>query len=380
VHGLAATCVHALTGRPPYDTAGARIPVAGLATDPAARRLLAVLEAALDPDPARRPDAASLARSGFDAAVAVPLALDLLDSGAVGDAVGDAAGVADGDAAGVADGEAATAWGLPLTQVSVARARPVVAAGADQPRSRGGRRRRSRRWSAPSWSAPSWSAVGRRGAAVVGATVAVALAAVTGIAWAGAGPATSPGQDVGSARSQQVARTASANPTSPAGATGGRTPEGRSTSPSPRSTNGSTDGPAPAAGAERPTEHPWSARLRALDGARASAFAAGDVDALPQVYATGSPALRRDRRAMERLAAAGLRAARVRLRAVEVRVVSSAEGEVRLVVTDVLGAYRLVDADTGRVVERRPGRGPASWLLTLTREAGGWRIWDVTRR
>ena len=127
-------------------------------------------------------------------------------------------------------------------------------------------------------------------------------------------------------------------------------------------------------------EHTWSTRLRALDLARSAAFAAGDTGALEQVYAAGSPALRRDRRAVRDLAAAGLRAHGVRLRAVDVRVVSTAGDEVRLAVTDELAAYRLLDARTGRVVERRPGRGRSRWLLTLVRQPAGWLVWDVARR
>ena len=191
------------------------------------------------------------------------------------------------------------------------------------------------------------------------------LAAVTGIAWAGAGPTASPGRDVGAAT---PAPPSSSAPTS----TTGSATKGAATLSRGRSTND--------AAARLTPEHTWSARLRALDRARSRAFATGGIDALESVYAAGSPALRRDRRAVRDLSAAGLRAAGVRLRAVEVRAVSSAADEVRLAVTDELEAYRLLDARTGQVAERRPGRGTARWLLTLFRQPGGWRIWDVTRR
>ena len=396
VHGLAATCVHLLTGRPPYDAAGARVPLGdvGRAADPAARRLVAVLDAALNPHPAQRPDAAGLARAAFDAAHPVPLTVDLLD------------GAVDG----VADG---TSWGVPITQLSAARWAGVVTAAVrsdetpdpvatvthpaatpahlrpapdplltQRPRRRPRRRRgaharpRPARTREPSWPfwrrsrlparcGPAGSVLRRRGAAVLGTAVVVALAAVTGIAWAGAGPAASPGRDVSAPTAAVPSSWPATSSLGPATPTAATLSSGRSR----------TDG------AVRVTpEHTWSARLRALDRTRSAAFAAGDADALDQVYATRSPALRRDRRAVRDLVAAGLRAVGVRLRAVDVRVVSTAGDQVRLAVTDELAAYRLLDARTGRVVERRPGRGTARWVLTLVRRPDGWRVWDVVRR
>jgi len=350
VHGVAATCVYLLTGRPPYDSAGARVPLDRDTTaDPAVRRLMAVLEPALHPDPGQRPDAARLARAGFDAARPEPMTVDLLDaaSGAAGWAAGE------GPEALVQGASGATSWGVPITQLSAAGW-----AGASGPASgealdsaaapRSGRRRgaharpRAARTRGSPWS---WSALRRRGVAALGTALVVALAAVTGIAWAGAGPAPSPGQDVG-------ARSAVSRQPSVASTDAGR----------------------------HAGQHTWSTRLRALDLARSAAFAAGDVDALDRVYAAGSPALRRDRRAVRDLTAEGLRAAGVRLRAVDVRVVSASGGEVRLAVSDELAPYRLLETRTGRVVERRPGRGRAGWLLTLTRHPDGWRVWDVTGR
>jgi hypothetical protein len=75
VHGLAAVCFAALTGRPPYDKTGARRPLltdAGSALPPA---LVAVIEAALDPDPHRRPSADEVAVAAFESCVAEPVLL-----------------------------------------------------------------------------------------------------------------------------------------------------------------------------------------------------------------------------------------------------------------------------------------------------------------
>ncbi|HET9945005.1 MAG TPA: serine/threonine-protein kinase, partial [Actinomycetes bacterium] len=197
VHGLAATCVFLLTGRPAYDRAGARVPLDhDAAADPAVRRLMAVLDTALHADPAARPPASALARAGFDAARPEPLPVDLLDA-----APGSAGlGGAGGPGVPVDDASEATSWGVPITQLSRGRwagasgtalvgdpSRP--AAGPAEPR---GRRRGAHarprpartlgsRWAAlrtrlsARSSARSWPASRRRGVAALGTAVAVAL-------------------------------------------------------------------------------------------------------------------------------------------------------------------------------------------------------------
>jgi hypothetical protein len=75
VHGLAAVCFAALTGRAPYDEAGARRPLltdAGVAVPP---DLVAVVEAALDRDPRRRPSADEMAVAVFESGPAEPVHL-----------------------------------------------------------------------------------------------------------------------------------------------------------------------------------------------------------------------------------------------------------------------------------------------------------------
>ena len=75
VHGLGAVCFAALTGRPPYDETGARRPLltaAGPAMPPA---LVAVVEAALDPDPHQRPTADEMAVAVFESCAAEPVHL-----------------------------------------------------------------------------------------------------------------------------------------------------------------------------------------------------------------------------------------------------------------------------------------------------------------
>jgi serine/threonine protein kinase len=72
VHGLAATCLAALTGVPPYDELGRRVAV----PEGTSAALLGVLEPALAPDPAFRPSAEALAVAMFDAAAAEPVRFD----------------------------------------------------------------------------------------------------------------------------------------------------------------------------------------------------------------------------------------------------------------------------------------------------------------
>jgi hypothetical protein len=124
----------------------------------------------------------------------------------------------------------------------------------------------------------------------------------------------------------------------------------------------------------------WVAVLAALDTARSRAFAEGDEAALSAVYLTGSPAGRRDAAVLSRLAGAGVRAAGLRLDTTAVRLVGRSPGRVQLRVTDVLPAYRLLDA-RGRLVARPAGRGPRTWTVVLGRAGarGPWRVYDVVR-
>jgi hypothetical protein len=86
--------------------------------------------------------------------------------------------------------------------------------------------------------------------------------------------------------------------------------------------------------------------------------------------------LRRDQRRLRELIRAGLRAQGLHLRARSVSLRSRSPTRPVLRVTDVLEPYELRSPD-GTLVERRPGRGAVSWLVTLSREAGRWRIYDV---
>ena len=118
--------------------------------------------------------------------------------------------------------------------------------------------------------------------------------------------------------------------------------------------------------------------LAALDADRSRAFADGNPERLRTVYATDAPAWDRDAAVLRRLTAAGLRAQGLRLAATRVAVAGRSAGQVRLAVTDVMPAYRIVD-EGGTVVERRPGRGTRSWTVVLSRDGERWRVYDVVR-
>jgi hypothetical protein len=222
----------------------------------------------------------------------------------------------DGSASGAAEPAPGAAVAVPPTHQAAARGRSHEPADVPVPRTR---RRRS----------PS-----RRGRLVVGAAAAalvLGLAVTAGVAWSAA-------DDVPPAA-------------------------------------GRSDGGRPAAGAP---PSGWAGTLAGLDADRSRAFADGDPERLRTVYAPGAPALSRDAAALRRLSGAGLRAQGLRLAATKVDLAGRSDGRVRLAVTDVMPAYRLVD-EGGAVVERRPGRGARSWMVVLARDGERWRVYDVAR-
>jgi eukaryotic-like serine/threonine-protein kinase len=330
VHGLAATCVAALTGLAPYDDHGRRRGSSGAAagetTADRARQLVDVLERALDPDPDARPSAKAFALALFEAAAAEPVRLPRPGADLLG--------------------------GRPPVPVAATHRvrRPAsppadVPASAEHPgRRRGstGRRIRRRRRAGPPRRAVAWAVAG---------VLALGVAVVTGVTWAGAAAGPRP-----------------AGPHLPAA----------------ESSSGPSSTLSPRRAADEARTEPtagWVRVLTALDTARSRAFAAGDEAALSAVYLPTSPAGRRDAAELARLAGAGVRAAGLRLDTTSVRLVGRSPGRVQLRVTDVLPAYRLVDA-RGRVVAQPEGRGARTWTVVLGRAGsrGPWRVYDVVRR
>ena len=322
VHGLAATCLAALAGRPAYDELGARLQV-----PPGTPQALAdALERALAPDPFDRPTAEEFALAVFDSGPAEPVGFDGSASGGPGPVPG-----------AVSVAEAA----VPPTHQAAVRSvgdEPAAPAAA-----------RSRRLPRPG-RVPR--VPGRVVAGAAAAALVVGLAVLAGVTWSAADQA-------------------------PAAA-GRSSDRGEGPDSAPSTPEGSRRPAAQPAALPADAETEWAGTLAALDADRSRAFAAGDPGRLRTVYASGSPALQRDTAVLRRLIAAGLRAEGLRLAATDVAVAGRSAGQVRLAVTDVMPEYRIVD-DGGTVVERRPGRGTRSWTVVLARDGERWRVYDVVR-
>ena len=305
-----------LTGRPPYDAAGARVPLeagAPLTTRPAAA------------DGARRGAATRpVAAAGRGRAGA-----GRLRRGAPGAADGGSrstrlTGPPDEDRVGRAD-HPALRWRVEQGAAAGAVGRsaaPTRRYGATAGRRRGAHARpRPATAQAPAWAAlrpepvgsaarrRSWSALGRRGVAALGTGVAVVLAAVTGIAWAGAGPAASPGRPVAAPSAPRRRRRHRRRPALPA----------RPGRARPRVARQGLDGRAAPAhsGAHLvgPAACPGPGAVRGLRCRRRRRLGAGlrrRVARAASRPARGPTSRRR-----------GLRAAGVRLRVVQLRVVSA---------------------------------------------------------
>lgn len=330
VHGLAAVCFRALGGVVPYpegaDCAAALAPLAGAA--PA--RLVAAIEAGLDPDPAARPTADAFARALYASCSPEPVRL-----------VEGAMPPAD---------LAVTANVLPPR----ANAAPNLAAGT-LPRPAVARRgHRRRRWSADRRLAGRIAAVGL-------ALLLLGGAIAGGIGWAAhdhralATPASTP-------EVQAAALTRAASSASAAAA---------------------SDSPSSAASAAAGAGTDWVAVLTALDRERDQAFTTGDPTALANVYLAGSTALATDVATLRQLVATGRLARGLQIHINSVAALTQTPTEVTLRVHDTLDSYQLVSTGTDGTSLPVAGRGDRTWLVALRARAGdrssvGWRIASVT--
>lgn len=134
--------------------------------------------------------------------------------------------------------------------------------------------------------------------------------------------------------------------------------------------------PAAAAPVDVNADPDWAALLERLDEARARAFATADASVLAAVYADGSPGLAADTELVRRLAEIGHRGLGVRhtVRSVVPQERSADRAVLRVV--DVLAGYEIRAAD-GSTAARVPPRAEATFVVELSRGAGGWQLVQV---
>lgn len=117
-----------------------------------------------------------------------------------------------------------------------------------------------------------------------------------------------------------------------------------------------------------PTPTDWRAVVEELDRRRGLAFMHGSMEELRSVDYTPSAALTSDGAMMAALVRAGAHARAFPLRVTAVREeyvrVGGQEPRAMLTVTDVMGAYDIVDA-SGKVLRHVPARGERRWHVAL---------------
>jgi serine/threonine protein kinase len=320
VYGLGALAWFALTGRTPPGPL-LRPPLAELVPD-VPDALVAVLEDALDPDPARRPAPDALAQRVFDAVPAQPVWL-----------VGCTP----------ADG------GLThrIRQLAADDERPAVPARHRVRQGRGSRLRRGRH--------PLL--FGAMGLTALATGAAVALLPHLGRA----------GQRPAAATSDSVSVAATGVPPQQARTSGFRYDSPSSNPSSP--TSSPTSSPMPTSAT---ADSSMRDVVQGLSTLRARAFAEADPAVLPQALVPGSAADAETRAGVLALRAQGLRYRGLQLRVRSVRVRSRGSGTVAVdVVTDV-SAYAVVGAQ-GRVIRQVAATSGSSRLL-LTQTPQGWRV------
>ena len=325
VYGLGALAWFALAGQPPSSPA-LRPPLAELvpAAPPA---LLQVVQAAVDSDPTRRPDPASMAAALQAACDPTPIWLPGAgpDAGGLTHRIRAMAACAPAEPERRRRHRAGGCW-WPRRRARRSGARQ---SGARRPASRVGTPRE-----------PGFAAVV---AALVAAAAAALLVLVAVAGWPGAGPPRPPQRPALVDRLQPTLPTASRH-------------------------------------AERPAATPPSVDARLvvaeLAGRRAALFADPPRAVAASVSARGSPAALADETGLQALRERGLAYRGLHLRTHSVRVVEA--GSARLVVEVVTAAtaYDVVDRDGARVahVGAQP---PRRARLTLVLTGQGWRVQAV---
>lgn len=138
--------------------------------------------------------------------------------------------------------------------------------------------------------------------------------------------------------------------------------------------------PAPAAIPTPPAAAPvdWRSVLAKLDQVRSEAFANAALDQLAAVNVPGSEADRNDQELMGELAKLRARAVGLTMSTVSVTELAATDRTATVQVTDRRAGYQVVSALDGKVLELRPARAKATWIIDLANSESGWRIVAVT--
>lgn len=363
VYALAAVCHAALTGLQPR-LGQPRMPLAEAVSDLPAAMVHAV-DAALQPMPPRRPDAATFAELLYSACPPVPVRFP------VGLVLGDAELAAMLQHAG----------GAPASPGD-----PPTMAGTHP----AGTQLDQRSFGAPP-SVPPGSPVGSTGGSSIsddedddersrrpillaggGAALLLGGALVGGLAWAHCTPPAAP--PVAQLDAGGHERTSA-----PATPFGTATPTPATVTPS----ASATVSPTTSTGQVEPTkvadpepigaEGRWRQVLTELDDRRARAFAESDPSLLGSVYVRGSDLLATDRAEIDKCVRAGCRVEGLRFEIKELDIASETADEAVLVVTDQLQAYTIVSPGGFRT--EHPAGPWTNRRITLVKEpAAGWLI------
>jgi hypothetical protein len=118
--------------------------------------------------------------------------------------------------------------------------------------------------------------------------------------------------------------------------------------------------------------------LRAWDRRRASAYAGGEPDVLRPLYARGSRAGARDVRVLRSYADRGLVVQELTMQVLEVRLLASSPGLVRLRVLERLAGGTIAEPGGGAGTAL-PTAEPRARVVTLVHEGGRWVVRAVRR-
>lgn len=117
----------------------------------------------------------------------------------------------------------------------------------------------------------------------------------------------------------------------------------------------------------------WAAELDRLDRTRAAAYATGDRTLLRRVYVRGTAAEQADLAVLDQLSATGRTVTGLRHRLVQVTPHRTDAERAELRVVDVLREHTVRDS-SGTRLETRPGRNSARSVVVLRRVQGEWRL------